>query len=223
MKDILAHFELTDIRLVGIMTKNASSNFSITRVLQSTLEASGTVWPALWNHIACIAHVMQLAIGASMSSLCVNGCTKSWEAHERAQHFGENESIDIGKSQILLKQGNATINMVLAMRPAFAKIIKKVHIVWYFESPETNLHIAENTCCIDYTDTWLSTWVHWLSNNQLPQCGTTCYACEDILELDTGDGWMSLLIMRSHPHVARKSQIQWFLVTHHNTEWIDHC
>jgi hypothetical protein len=51
----------------------------------------------------------------------------------------------------------------LAMRPGLAKIIEKVCISWYFESPETDLHIAENACWINYTDTWTLKWVHWLS------------------------------------------------------------
>jgi hypothetical protein len=38
-------FELTDSNLLGIMTDNASSNYSMTRELQSTLEASGIEWP----------------------------------------------------------------------------------------------------------------------------------------------------------------------------------
>jgi len=46
-----------------------------------------------------MAHVIQLALGAFMSSLGVNRRTKSWEAHEHDQQFGENESIDIGKSE----------------------------------------------------------------------------------------------------------------------------
>jgi len=75
-----------------------------------------------------MAHVIQLALGAFMSSVSVKGRTKSWEAHERNQQFGENESIDIGKCQRLRKEGNATINKVLAMRPGFAKIIEKVRI-----------------------------------------------------------------------------------------------
>ena len=95
-----------------------------------------------------------------MSSLGVKGCTKSWEAHEHDQQFGENETIDIGKSQRLQKEGNARINKVSAMRPGLAKIIEKVRITTYFESPETELHIAENVCCIDYTDTWLSKQLH---------------------------------------------------------------
>jgi hypothetical protein len=125
---VLDHFELTDGRLLGITTDNASSNDSMTRELQSTLEVSGIEWPALRNHIPCMAHVIQLALGAFMSNLGVKGHTKSWEAHERDHQFGENESIDIGKSQRLRKEGNARINKVLAMRPGLAKIIEKVRI-----------------------------------------------------------------------------------------------
>jgi len=125
---VLDRFELTDSRLLRITTVNASSNYSVTRELQSTLEASGIEWPALRNHIPCMAHVIQLALGAFMSCLGVKGRTKSWEAHERDQQFGENESIDIGNSQRLRKEGNATINKVSAMRPGLAKIIEKVRI-----------------------------------------------------------------------------------------------
>jgi hypothetical protein len=73
-----------------------------------------------------MAHVIQLTLGAFMSSLGVQGRTKSWEAHERDQQFGENESIDIGKSPRLRKEGNARINKVSAMRSGLAKIIEKV-------------------------------------------------------------------------------------------------
>jgi len=107
-----------------------------------------------------MAHVIQLALGAFMSSLGVKGGTKSWEAHERDQQFGENESVDIGKSQRLRKEGNARIKKVSAMKPDLAKLIETVHISRYFESAETDLHIAENACCIDYADTWSSKRVH---------------------------------------------------------------
>jgi len=107
-----------------------------------------------------MVHVIQLALGAFMSSLGVKGHTKSWEAHERNHQFEENESTDIGKSQRLRKEGNARINKVWAMRPGLAKIIEKVHISTYFESAETDLHIADNACCIEYTDAWSSKRVH---------------------------------------------------------------
>jgi hypothetical protein len=128
LKDVLDRFELTDGRLLGITTDNASSNNSMTRELQSILEASGIEWPALRNHIPCMAHVIQLALDAFMSSLGVEGRTKSWEAHEHDQQFGENEIIDIGKCQRLRKEGNARVNNLSAMRPSLAKIIEKVRI-----------------------------------------------------------------------------------------------
>jgi len=127
-EDVLYSLELTDGRLIGITRDQVSSNYLMTCKLRSTLESSGIEWPALRNHIPCMAHAIQLALGAFMSSLGVQGCTMSWEAHESDQQFGENESIDIGKSQRLRKVGNARINKVLAMRPGLAKIIEKVRI-----------------------------------------------------------------------------------------------
>jgi len=132
----------------------------MTRELQSSLEASGIEWPAQRNHILCMAHVIQLALGAFMSSLGVKGSTKSRVAHEHTQQFGQNECVDIGKSQRLRKDSNARINKVSAMKPGLAKRIEKVRISRYFESAETDLHVAENACCIDYTDTWSSKQVH---------------------------------------------------------------
>jgi len=125
---VLDRFELTEGRLLVIATDNASSNYSMTRELQSTLEASGFEWPALRNHIPCMAQVIQLALGAFMSSLGVKHRTISWEAHERDQQFGENASMDTGKSQRRRKEGNARINKVSAMKPGVAKIIEKVRI-----------------------------------------------------------------------------------------------
>jgi len=95
----------------------------MTHELHLTLEPSAIRWPGLRNHIRCMAHVIQLAFGAFMCSLGVKGSTNSWEAHERDQPFGENESIDIGKSQRLRKEGNAKINTVFAMKSGLAKII----------------------------------------------------------------------------------------------------
>jgi hypothetical protein len=160
LKEVLACFELNVSRLLGITTDNGSSNYSITRELQITRKASGIEWPALRNHIPCMAHIIQLSLGAFMSSLGVKGRTKSREAHEGDQQFGENESTDIGQSQRLRKEGNARINMVSAMRPGLAKIIGKVRTSTYYAGAETDLHIVENACCIDYADTWMSKQVY---------------------------------------------------------------
>jgi len=195
----------------------------MTHELQSTLEASVIEWPALRNHIPCRAHVIQLALGAFMSSLGVKGHSKSWEAHERHQQFGENESIDIGKSQTLRKGGNARINKVLAMKAGFAKIIENVRISWYFESPEADLHIAENAYCNNYADTWSPKRVHWLSTSQSPHCGTSDYGCEDTLELYTGVTQPRLPLKEIHPRVASIPKIRSISAISHNSGWMHDC
>jgi len=223
LNDMHDWFEWTNSRLLGIMTFHASSIYLMTCELQSTLEAFGIQWPALRNHIPCMAHIIQLAFGAFMSSLVVNCCTKSWEAHECDQQCGENESIDIGKSQRFRKEGNARINKGLAMRPGLAKIIETVRISRYFESPETNHHIAENDCCIDYSGTWSSKGVRALSKSQSLHHRTTYYGCELTLALDTGVAWASLQITGIHLWVAPQSKIHWLPATLHNSGWMDHC
>jgi hypothetical protein len=125
---VLDHFKLTNSHLLEITTDYISPNYSTTRELQSTVDASGIEWPALRNHIPCKAHVIQLALSTFMRNLGVKGCTKPWEAHECDQQFEENESIDIGKSQRLRKEGNPRISKVSAMRPGLAKIFEKVRI-----------------------------------------------------------------------------------------------
>jgi len=173
--------------------------------LQSTLEASGIEWSALWNHVPCMAHVTHLHLGAVMSSLGVEGRTKSWEADECNQEFGENESIDIGKSQRLWKEGNARIDKVLAMRPGLAELIEKVHISRNFETPETELHIAANAGCNDDPDTWPSKRVHWLSKTQNLNRSMTDYGCKNMVEFYPGVAWVSQPISRILTWVAQES------------------
>jgi len=201
---------------------DASSNYLMTRELQSTIEASRIEWSGLRNHIPCMEHLMQLALGTYMSSLGVKDCTKSWEAHECDQQFGENESTDIGKSQRLRREGNPRINKVSAMGLGLAKIIEKVRISIYFETAKTDLHIAENTCCIDYADTLVSKRVHWLSNSHSTNCSPTNYGSDNSLEFDTGVAWASLPLARIHPRVAYESLIQRLPATLHNRQWMDH-
>jgi len=170
--------------------------------LRSTLEASGIEWPALRNHIPCMAQVKQPAVGAFMSSPGVKGRNQFWEALQRDQQFGENESIDIGKSQRLRKEGNPRMNKASAMKPGLANIIEKVHVSRYFESAETDVHIAENACGIDCANTWSSKWVHWLLKSQSPYPDTSDYACQEPLELDHGVTQAHLLITQIHTRVA---------------------
>jgi hypothetical protein len=133
LKEVLDHYEQNGGCLNGIATNIASSNYSMTHELHTSRQASRIEWPTSTNRIPCMGHVIQLALFALISSLGVNGSSKSWEAHEHDQQFGENESTDIGKSQILQKEGNGRINKLSAMSTGFAKIIEKVHTSTCFE------------------------------------------------------------------------------------------
>jgi len=188
----------------------------MTRELQSTCEASGIELPALRNHIPCMAHVIQLALGAFMSSHSVKGRTKSWEAHERDSPLRENESIDTEKSQRLQNEGNARINRVSAMRPHLAKIIEKVRISWYFDCLETNLHISENACGIDNADTWSPKGDSWLLKCQSLHCSTSDWGYADMLGLSNGVDRAHLPIAGIYPWVAPISKIQRLAATIHN-------
>jgi len=170
-----------------------------------------------------MAHVIQLALGAFMSTVGVKGCTKSWEAHECNPQFGENQSTDIRKCQRLRKEGNGRINKVSAMRPGLAKIIENVHVSTYFETAETDFHKTGNACCIDYSDTWLSKRVHWLWKGQGPYHCSTHNGCGDTLQFDSGVAQARLPITWIHTRVAQKPKIQWLLATLHNTGWVDNC
>jgi hypothetical protein len=46
------------------------------------------------------------------------------------------------------------------MRPGLTKIIEKVCISRHFERPQTDHHIAENPCYMDYVDAWVSKQIH---------------------------------------------------------------
>jgi len=220
-KGLLIHFELTNGRLLGNKTENASSNYSMIGKLQSTLGALGTDWPAMRNHIPCVVHVNQLALDAFMISLGVKGHTKSWKAHECDQQYGENGITDSGMSQRLRKVCNARITEVLAMRPGLAKIIEKVHISRHFGTSETNLHIAENAYWINYTDTWSLKLVQWLAQCQMSNPSTTSYGLEHKVQFDNGVAWASQLSTRIQLRVAQESKIQWLPDTLHNTGWMD--
>jgi len=108
------------------------------------------------------------------------------------------------------------------MRPGLAKIIENVSILRYFEKTETDHHIAENACCIDYADPWSSKRVRWLSKGHSTKWRTTYYGCENMVEFDTGVAGASLPIMRIHGRVAQDSSIQQLQATIHNTGWMDH-
>jgi hypothetical protein len=178
-------FEVTDRHLLGILTDYSSWDYSMNHELQSIHGDSEIEWPALRNHIPCMAQLIQVALAAFMSSLGVKGRTKSWDPHERDRQFGLTECIDIGKGQRHRKEGNARINIVSDTRPSFAKIIEKVCTSRYFECPQTDHHKAENAIFIEYANIWVMKRIHWFSKIQSPHRSTAGYGCEDMMEINT--------------------------------------
>jgi hypothetical protein len=67
-------------KLYCITTDNASNNGTMMKALARLLEAHGIIWDPVHNHIACLAHVLNLArpanepstLGARLGSLSVN-------------------------------------------------------------------------------------------------------------------------------------------------------
>jgi hypothetical protein len=87
LKDSLDRLEDIDGHVVVITTDSATRNYLMTLKLQSTLEDSGIEWPALTSHTPWMVHVIQIGLGAFLSSLGVKSRTKSWEAQKRDQHW----------------------------------------------------------------------------------------------------------------------------------------
>jgi hypothetical protein len=119
--EVLDRFKHNNGHLLRIKTDNASLKYLMTWELQSTLHAPGIVWPAMRNHMPCMAHIIQLLLGARMCSFVVKGHNKSSEADQRDQQFEDNESTDIGKNNRHREERNTRINKVLAMQPDLAK------------------------------------------------------------------------------------------------------
>jgi hypothetical protein len=120
---VLEHFGLTNSFVVEITIDNASSNESITLKLQATRECSGIKWPALQNHLSCIADVIQLDFVAFMGRLSVKGSHISGEPPQRYQHCRDNQTTDIGNSQSLRKEGHARTNKAPAVMPRLVIVI----------------------------------------------------------------------------------------------------
>ena len=107
------------------------------------------------------------------------------------------------------------------MKPGLAKTIEKVRISWYFECPEADFHLAENTSCINCANTWSPKRVTWLSRSQSQHCSSSDYGCVDKWELYSGVGQERLLLTGSHTWVASKPKIQRIPAAIHNSGWMD--
>jgi hypothetical protein len=68
-----------------------------------------------------MAYNIQAFLNASMSPLGIQSCTTTWDAYEHNQQFGENQTMHIGKSHRVQKDGKDRINIMSAMRSGLAE------------------------------------------------------------------------------------------------------
>jgi len=76
INDVLARYGIQD-RILGFTTNSASNNRTLTEALNNAWSLLSVEWCQLENHIPCMAHVVQLILGAFMSSIQV----KSRDGH----------------------------------------------------------------------------------------------------------------------------------------------
>ena len=124
MQGVLSRFGLDGMSLLGITTDNASSNYSMTNCLEKLLEniSGESEWSAEQNHVPCMTHVIQLALGAFMNLLGVKSRHKSWEDTEREKIGRQSGSCNSRRK----RGGGARVEMVGLLEPGFNKIIEKV-------------------------------------------------------------------------------------------------
>jgi len=76
INDVLARYRIQD-RILGFTTDSASNNRTLTEALNNAWSLLSVEWCQLENHIPCMGHVVQLILGAFMSSIKV----KSRDGH----------------------------------------------------------------------------------------------------------------------------------------------
>jgi hypothetical protein len=88
--DILTRYGISDGRFQGITTDNCGSNFTMSEEIEKTLRIMGREWSSANNHVRCMAHVIQLSLGAFMSKLKIRG-RESWYEEAQRDQLGEND------------------------------------------------------------------------------------------------------------------------------------
>ena len=116
--EVLQRYSLDDGRLMGITTDNASANYTMCKALEDALGKLRVRhhWEAAKYHVPCMAHVIQLCLGAFMSALEV----RSRERHQTAV----DEGIELGGEGSEAR--TRKLREFCDMPPGFAKIIEKV-------------------------------------------------------------------------------------------------
>ena len=76
INEVLTEYDIQD-RILGFTTDSASNNKTLLHAQNSEWSSQSIEWSQLENHIPCMAHIIQLILGAFMSSIKV----KSKDGH----------------------------------------------------------------------------------------------------------------------------------------------
>jgi hypothetical protein len=89
--DVLHRFNLDTGWLLGVTTNNTSSNYKMAKTLEEDLTKAGRRWDSKAYHVPCMAHVIQLCLGAFMNTLEVQQHEKHWMEVEQEKNQTEGE------------------------------------------------------------------------------------------------------------------------------------
>jgi len=95
IKGVLAKYRIQD-RILGFTTESASNNRTLTEALSNAGSLSSVEWSQFENHIPCIANVIQLILGAFMSSIEVQSRDGHMPSGFKANYIDKVTRLDNG-------------------------------------------------------------------------------------------------------------------------------
>jgi len=95
INDVLARYGIQD-RILGFTTNSASNNRTLTEVLNNAWSLLSVEWCQLENHIPFIAHVVQLILGAFISSIKVKSQDRQMPSGFKAGYIEKVMTLDNG-------------------------------------------------------------------------------------------------------------------------------
>ena len=122
---VLKRYNIDNDRFLGMMSDNMSSNFTMSAGIERAMAIMGHQWSSANNHMPCMAHVIQLALGAFMSKLQIAG-RESYYQEEQRDQLVEVEGLGPGGRGKMSR-----IERFKLMPKGFKKTIEKVSIAGY--------------------------------------------------------------------------------------------
>jgi len=133
---VLAKYGIQD-RILGFTTDSASNNRTLTEALSNAWSLLSVEWSQFENHIPCMAHVIQLILGAFMSSIKVQSRDGHMPSGFKANYIDKVTRLDNGFHKTVEKVmclRSHSVKFIFFIRPnAYAQIhtpkfIRPIHM-----------------------------------------------------------------------------------------------